>query len=261
MANMNCSFYSCSLNMTTNINVIIPDRLKNDELDVLYLLHGLSDNSTCYGRLTAVERYALEHNVAVIIPEVQRSFYFDMKYGMNYFQYVSTELIDFAHSMFNLPNSREKSYIAGLSMGGYGALKCALRKPEQYKACASFSSVCDIKNMINEKMPAANVDQLIAVLGQDLKVPETDDLYLLSLNLPKTCRPKIFMTCGTEDMLYPQNQSLKSHFEKNGYDITFNEWEGDHNWDFWEQSLKIMFDFYFGQPQSFIKTPLSKSSR
>lgn len=260
MANLIGSFYSSSLNMMTSVNVIIPDGCKNNELNVLYLMHGLSDNCSCYGRLTAVERYAIEHKVAVIIPEVQRSFYFDMKYGMNYFQYVSKELIEFAHSMFNLSKSREKTYIAGLSMGGYGALKCALRKPQQYKGCAAFSAVCDIEDAIEKRMSAVKLNEIVAILGKNLKVPKTDDLFSLVTKLSaKKHHPSIFMTCGNEDILFSQNDLLKQHFEKNKYDIVFKNWEGDHTWDFWEESLKLAFEYFFGEEKAVIKTPLKNA--
>ena len=90
-------FFSEELGMQTGIHVIIPDAAKNSDLRVLYLLHGLSDNCSNWIRNTSIERYAVEYNTAVIIPEVQRSFYTDMKYGLNYFSYVADELLSLIH--------------------------------------------------------------------------------------------------------------------------------------------------------------------
>ncbi len=258
MAFFRGDFFSKELEMNTGVNVIIPDCENNNELNVLYLLHGLSDNCTGWTRLTSVERYANEHKVAVIMPEVQRSYYIDMKYGMKYFSYVSDELIKFAGAMFNLPTAREKTYIAGLSMGGYGAMKCALAKPEKYIACAAFSAVCDIENTIEERMPAANLTELYAILGSDLHIENKDNLlYLADKCNSGGVKPRLLMTCGTSDMLYPQNIKLKNHMQSLDIDYTFKEWEGDHTWDFWDTSLKLALEFFFGKATHGVATPLS----
>ncbi|WMJ22074.1 alpha/beta hydrolase family protein [Paludicola sp. MB14-C6] len=258
MAFFRGDFTSNELQMNTSINVIIPQGMNNNELNVVYLLHGLSDNCTGWTRLTSIERYANEHKVAIVMPEVQRSYYTDMKYGLNYFSYVSKELIQFVGSMFHLSTKRENTYVAGLSMGGYGAMKCAFSRPEQYAACAAFSAVCDINNTIKERMPAANLNELYAILGQELRIDNKDDLFYLSTKCNEACeKPRIFMTCGTSDMLYPQNKKLQAHLESLDFDYTFKEWEGNHTWDFWDTSVKMALEFFFGKPTSGTATPLS----
>lgn len=263
MAFFRGDFFSNELLMMTSINVIIPEGHNNNELNVVYLLHGLSDNCTGWTRLTSVERYANEHHVAVIMPEVQRSYYTDMEYGLKYFQYVSKELIQFAHNMFNLSTARENTYIAGLSMGGYGAMKCAFAKPEQYAGCAAFSAVCALENMIERRMPAANMTELYAIFGLELQVKkEKHDLYKLSkLANEKQEKPRVLMTCGTSDMLYPQNLELKEHLEKLDFDYKFMDWAGDHTWDFWDKSLRIALEFFFGVPTGGTPTPLSDGTK
>lgn len=258
MAFFRGDFFSKELEMTTSVSVIIPEGLKNSELNVLYLLHGLSDNCTGWTRLTSIERYANEHHVAVIMPEVQRSYYIDMVNGLNYFQFVSKELIEFASNMFNLPTNREKTYVAGLSMGGYGAMKCAFARPEQFAGCAAFSAVCNIENTIEERMPAANLSELYAILGLDLKVLDKDNLFKLSEKCNEsTIKPRVLMTCGTSDMLYNQNILLKNHLNKLNFEYEFLEWEGDHTWDFWDKSIKIALEYFFGNPVGGTPTPLS----
>lgn len=97
---------------------------------MLYLLHGLSDNHSCWLRRTAVDRYAEEYGIAVVMPEVQRSFYCDMAHGPAYFTYIADELPQICQRLFRLSDKREDTFIAGNSMGGYGALKAALSRPE-----------------------------------------------------------------------------------------------------------------------------------
>jgi putative tributyrin esterase len=258
MAFFRGDFSSKELQMMTSVNVIIPDGMKNNELNVVYLLHGLSDNCTGWTRLTSIERYANKYKVAVIMPEVQRSFYTDMKYGLKYFSFVSKELIEFAGNMFNLSTKRENTYVAGLSMGGYGAMKCAFSRPEQYAGVGAFSSVCDIANMVNEKMPASRINELTAIFGEGIPIEEKDDLFKLSAKCNQAPqKPRVFMTCGTDDMLYPQNKKLQAHLESLDFDYSFKEWKGDHTWDFWDTSIQMAFEFFFGQPTGGTPTPLS----
>ena len=120
MAFLSTDIYSSVLNMDTHINVILPhDKTATDEpAKVLYLLHGLSDDCSKWTRFTAIERKISGKNLAVVMPEVQRSFYTDMRYGLNYFSFVAYELPKLCQKMFNVSNKREDNFIAGLSMGG-----------------------------------------------------------------------------------------------------------------------------------------------
>ena len=126
MAFFRGDFTSQVMQMVTTIHVVMPEYIDKKDTRVLYLLHGLSDNCSNWFRLTSLERYANEYKIAVVVPEVQRSMYTNMKYGLRYFDYVSEELPRFISQMFGVPNDREHRFVAGLSMGGYGALKCAL---------------------------------------------------------------------------------------------------------------------------------------
>ena len=148
MAFLHCEIFSNTLDMATAVNVILPNEGDPDEAPVLMLLHGLSDNASGWSRYTAVEQYAREIGIAVIMPEVQRSFYTDMVCGLPYFTYISSELPAQCRRMFGLSGRRERNYIAGLSMGGYGALKCALTFPDYYIGCGSFSGVADFRRRI-----------------------------------------------------------------------------------------------------------------
>lgn len=96
----------------------------------LYLLHGLSDDDSIWLRRTSIERYVAQMGIAVVMPQVHRSFYTDMAAGGQYWTFISEELPALARSFFPLSAKREDNFVAGLSMGGYGALKLGLRKPE-----------------------------------------------------------------------------------------------------------------------------------
>ena len=144
MALLHVDYASKALKMDTGFQVFLPDTGDLKEAKVVYLLHGLTDNCTAWMRHSCCERYARERNVALIMPEVQRSFYIDGVYGLDYFTYVAEELPKVCQRMFSLSAERKQNYVMGLSMGGFGALKCALTYPQRYAGCGSFSGVTDL---------------------------------------------------------------------------------------------------------------------
>ena len=142
MAFFKGSIRSQSLGMDTELTVVLPfDRaaVPETECPAVYLLHGHGENADVWTRMTSAERYANAYGVALVMPEVQRSFYTDMAMGLSYFSYVTKELPDACQHLFHLSSRREDRFVAGLSMGGYGALKLGLRCPDLFAGCAGFS--------------------------------------------------------------------------------------------------------------------------
>ena len=107
------------------------------------LLHGLSGSSAEWVRFSKIEYYAKKFHFVIVMPEVNRSFYCDTATGMNYYTYVSKELPEIVNRWFRVDTSPENSYIAGESLGGYGAMKFALRNPQSYAGAAALSGVLD----------------------------------------------------------------------------------------------------------------------
>jgi S-formylglutathione hydrolase FrmB len=244
---------SKTLAMDTAITVILPvDRPPEDftiPCKTLYLLHGLGDNSDAWVRYTAIERYARDEGLAVIMPEVQRSFYLDMHYGLKYFTYIAEELPALCERMFPLSPRREDRYIAGLSMGGYGAIKCGLARPDFYAGCASFSGAMDIHDVVDTFLEKeGNKVQMQAAIGMDLIVEKEDDLFALAEKvaiLPAESQPRVFITCGDQDFLLGANRRFRDHLGSLPLAHTYREWPGDHEWEFWDASVKQALDFFF----------------
>lgn len=247
---------STALGMDTGLAVILPyDRpagVQQTPCKVLYLLHGLGDNCAAWCRYTAIERYARDKGLAVIMPEVQRSFYHDMVHGPDYFTYVSEELPALCGAMFGISTRREDTYIAGLSMGGYGALKCGLTHPGRYAGCASFSGAVDLVGVMAEHSEnEALSEEFKAVLGTGLQIRDGDNLMVLAeavSRLPRAQQPAVYITCGTEDFLYEGNQRFKAHLETLPLDFTFVEWPGEHEWGFWDVSVAKALEFFLPEP-------------
>lgn len=250
-------FYSESLQMTTRINVIFPD-ISNDvtpveegEPRVLYLLHGLSANCGEWTRFSKIEYYAKKYNFIIIMPEVQRSFYCDAAYGPKYFTYVSEELPRICSRWFRLTNAKERTFVAGESMGGYGALKVGLCCPERFGGIATLSGVLDYKAMtqriLSGQWPDVLPQELQALHGPSgLPKPEDDPIHLVRQVAKNPDRPRLIQLCGTEDFLYEDNQTFLKAATEAGYDLTYREAPGDHEWPYWDKAIQYAFHFFCG---------------
>ncbi len=247
MAVLRGTIFSEALGMNTGLTVVTPRNtlIGGEPYKVIYILHGLSDDHTCWSDHTMLPLFSSEHNVVFIMPETQRCWYTDMKYGPNYFTYIADELPKICKQLFNISAKREDTAVMGLSMGGYGALKCALSRPEQYSVCCAFSSGCDLGQYLS-KPDCGFYHELKACFGEDLVFPEEADLYRLAEKCIKSPEvPQFHMTCGLQDELLEDNHKLRDHMKNLGYPLEYQEWEGIHDWYFWNTSLKMMLDRYF----------------
>src|SRR5690625_2399160 len=240
MAFIQCNFYSEVLGLSTSMNVILPERthsqigMQNKKSDgkhpTLFLLHGLSDDHTIWMRRTSIERYVASLGLAVVMPSVDHSFYTDMEYGKRYWTFLSEELPTVARSFFPLSDRREDNFVAGLSMGGYGAFKWALRQPDKFAAAASLSGALDMASRMD--IPDGDKDPFRLIYGdKDIKNTDLDLLWLLKQG-DKGDQPKplLYQTCGTEDFLYKANMRFKEVCEQTSYDLTTDFGPGDHEW-------------------------------
>jgi len=248
MALMHVHFRSEVLELSLSMSAIIPEKIcpySDGKWPTLYLLHGLSDNHTIWQRRTSIERYVEEMNVAVIMPEVHRSFYTDMHHGGKYWTFISDELPALAERLFPLSAAREDRFAAGLSMGGYGAFKLGLRLPERYAAVASLSGAVDMAALRETAEPDAARSFWEDIFGSAKSARgNDDDLAAVADRLIASGKPlpKLFMACGTEDFLYENNKGFLARFEK-PLAIRYMEGPGDHSWAFWDEYIQHVLDW------------------
>ncbi len=244
MAFIQCSFHSDVLGKACSMNVLLPQKVTTQigmassggrpEYPVLYLLHGLSDDHSIWMRRTSIERYAANYPLAVVMPDGGRSFYTDMAQGPRYWTFLSEELPEIVAALFPVSRRREDTFAAGLSMGGYGALKLGLRRPDRFAAVAGMSSVADIGAFLNRDMGEENGERL-RYFGRLDNIPADEDLFLLAEKAAAgLVRPKLFQCCGTEDVLYKDNLRLRDHLSKLDFDYVYHEAPGLHCWEFWD---------------------------
>lgn len=252
MAFIQCDFFSDVLGMSSSMNVIIPENRENrigvktkadqDEYPVLYLLHGLSDDHTAWMRRTSIERYANKFGLAVVMPNVHRSFYTDMVCGNNYFTFISQELPQIAEKLFPLSTKRKDTFVAGLSMGGYGAFKLALNQPERFAAAASLSGALNIAENAEKAGEQEELYQEMKWIFGDLnkvKNTEHDLFYLLKrLKGEKKKIPALYQCCGTEDFLYEDNIKFRDFCRKNKINLKYEEESAVHEWGYWDKKIQ-----------------------
>lgn len=242
MALIQMNHKSEALALQMGMHVILPEHESGraDGWPTLYLLHGLSDDHTIWLRRTSIERYVEGLGLAVVMPEVHRSFYTDMKHGGAYWTYISEEVPALCERLFPLSKKREDRFAAGLSMGGYGAFKLGLRLPERYAAVASLSGAVDILGLEADAASEERKRFFSDIFGPlDEARGGEDDLMALARGLAASGKtlPKFFLACGTEDFLYVGNRRfLEAHGDALG--ITYKEGPGAHTWGFWDQYIQ-----------------------
>ena len=259
MAWMQAHFFSACLQVQVSVEVLLPEEEMGIGVAagaggsearlprVLYLLHGYSDDQTIWLRRTAIDRYAAGRNLAVVMPAVNHSFYTNEDKGERYWDFVSEELPRLLHRFFRLSDRPEDTFVAGLSMGGYGAMKLALSQPERFAAAASFSGVLDIADM-SHRSPVS-MENMKRVFGhvKKLRGSEHDLLHLLHDRRKAPHRPRLYVSCGTEDFLWHMHGKFVAEAEKQGWTAAHREIPGmGHQWELWDQEILHFLDWIDG---------------
>ena len=256
MAFFDCHFFSDTLAMTVSAHVLIPQQSSGQigmesgpargAYPTLYLLHGLSDDHTIWMRRTSIERYAAAKNIAVVMPAVGRSFYQDMASGPRYWTFVSEELPQIMRRFFPLSAKREDNFAAGLSMGGYGALRLGLARPGNFAAAASMSGALDLRTRLSTAgSPGSRVSlaEWQGVFGADLKIGDGDLCELAQQELAGTQRPALWIDCGSEDEMVQDSRLFNAHLDAIGYAHHYEERPGAHEWAYWDGQIQRVLDW------------------
>ena len=164
-----------------------------------------------------------------------------MAHGPRFFTYLTEELPEIMQAMFKIPADPAHTYVGGLSMGGYGALKCALQRPDLYAGAMCFSSgffTLNRPNLLIENGYYSR-EELQGVIGADLQADPLDDLAARVRTWPKDQKkPLLYLACGTEDPLHPLSTEMNAILQENHFDVCYQEWPGIHDWRFWDVALE-----------------------
>ena len=267
MALIHLNFNSTCLSGNTDVNIILPDLprgvdpkefyAKGKKYPVLWLLHGTFGDYTEWVRKTNIELYAAEKNLIVVMPSAHNTDYANWNgFGIGYrmYDYLTEELMPLVYAWCPASDKREDNFIAGLSMGGRGAIVYAYAHPEKFAAMYSMS--CVPQDMRAE---AAKAKEAGEVSGWDkLAVERTRNRldnaggleeYLASPHntwdrtadiAKRADMPKLYFSCGTADfVMYHHFKKFRAYAENIGLKAEFTEVEGyDHEWRFWELCIQ-----------------------
>jgi S-formylglutathione hydrolase FrmB len=172
-----------------------------------------------------------------------------MAEGPNYWDHISEEIPRVARSFFPLSDAREDNFVAGLSMGGYGAFKLGFLCPEKFCAAASLSGALDI-DWLNTARPG-EARRIFGETASFAGSPHDPVRMLDDLCRSDRPKPKLFQCCGTEDFLYNANQRFRSAAAAKAIDFTYAEQPGMHCWEFWDHTIQDVLRWLplAGRPQ------------
>ena len=259
MAIIEVNFISKCLMRTVTFIAIIPvdkfgpqaENAEQKPLKTLYLLHGIFGNYTDWVNGTRIQAWAEANDLAVIMPSGENRFYLDdEKSGELYGEFIGKELVEFTRKLFPLSDKREDTFIAGLSMGGYGAIRNGLKYAENFGCVIGLSAalVHDTWKDADNSAPIFTFrrNYYEAIFGEYDKVKGSDkDPKALLLKLKEEGRPvpKMYLCCGTEDGLVTANRDFRDFLNENGVDLTYVEGPGKHDWVFWDTYIKKVLDW------------------
>ncbi len=238
MARFECNMISYVLRHSVDLTVVVPtlcyqaitdyangkkpNHKPEHKYPVLYLLHGHGNDHATWTSYTNIEFFAEEHQIAVVMFSAENKAYINHPSGDNFFDFISVELPEFIKAMFPISERPEDTYIAGLSMGGYGTLVHALNFPERFCAFGAFSAGI---------RPRA---------AEDGGIDPRFDPYQAAKKAAGEGKtfPKAYLACGTRDGLYQSNVEFREELKRLGADVTWDEEDYDHEWRFWNLEVE-----------------------
>lgn len=272
MALVHLNFNSKYLSGSTDVNIILPDCARpadpgdfygsGKKYPVLWLLHGTFGDYSDWLRKTNVELYAGEKNLIVVMPSAQNTDYANWPgFGTGYqvFDYLTEELMPLVYGWFPASRRREDSFIAGLSMGGRGAIAYAWAHPEKFSVLYSMSCVpqdmrpaaAELESGEPAPNPWAQLDrernrarlQNAGGLAGYLASPQ--NTWDKAREIAKrTDMPKMIFSCGTADfVMYRHFRAFRAYAGQIGLDAEFREVDGyNHEWRFWELEIQRVIE-------------------
>lgn len=250
MAKTVTNFYSYVLNRAVDITVVLPSvtcpeslgladapasHILKAKFPVLYLLHGFGNNHAQWTGYTNVEMYAEEQRIAVVNISAENKAYAKVG-GDDFVRFLDEELPEFLLNYFPISDKPEDTYIAGLSMGGFGAYLHGLTHPERFRAIGAFSAA----TQLNPKTFAENP------MGAGGDAEKAYDLHELAKKIKEEGKkfPKIYAACGDKDFLFQADKAFAEELKEAGADVTWKEVAGfGHEWRFWDQQVEQFLDW------------------
>ncbi len=235
--------FSRVLGTDVGITVVTPRKIiEGAPYQVAYLLHGLCGSNASWAEQTMLPYYAEKGSTVYILPEGGRSFYVDMEKGYPYFTYLTEELPEMVRQLFRISAKREDTIIMGGSMGGYGALRCALLLPERYGLCCAFASAALYLGEYLESQRGQKeleIPDFPLLFGEGLVCKAEQEIsFLAAKSAKREVQVPIYLSCGTRDLLLPEHRRFAAEAQEMGLALYYEELEGTHDWKFFDSALE-----------------------
>ncbi|KPJ22770.1 alpha/beta hydrolase [Streptococcus phocae subsp. phocae] len=249
MATITIEYHSQVLSMERQVNVIYPDQSElntedqgDQDIPVLYLLHGMGGNENSWQKRTNIERLLRHTNLIVVMPSTDLGWYTNTTYGLDYYTALAEELPQVLASFFpNMTTKRDKTFVAGLSMGGYGAFKWAL-KSNRFSRAASFSGALKLSPDATLFEDPNQLAYWQGIFG-DLQSKNLSQHYLTSMVPECDGKTRFYAWCGYEDFLFEANETAVAELRALGLEIDYEKDHGKHEWYYWNQQLDRLLDW------------------
>ncbi len=247
MSTIRANIYSDMLKRKVNISVVLPIEtgVPAGGFKTLYLLNGYMGDDLDWLSETRIKRLAENKHIAVVMPSGENGFYIDDPAGRrNFSQYIGEELVDITRKMFPLSANREDTMIAGLSMGGYGALLNGLKYNQTFGTIGAFSLalVNELYDPEESKVTDSEfINRIFGVSADKLRSTMADPRTVLErLHGPV---PKIYIACGTEDFALQSSQAIHHHLELHRINHQYILSPGAHDWDYWNEQIEQFIEW------------------
>ena len=246
MARVTASYYGAAGTWTNaEAEVILPDHQEQaGPYPVLYLLHDMADNHTVWNRLTRLEWYARSLPLVIVLPDGERGFYTDTTPGHAYEQLFIQDLMGFVEQFFPVRTDRGGRAIGGFGMGGYGALKFALKYGDLFGSVAAHGSMCDLGHHLAPDADDGWKAGFRRVFGTNFKGGD-NDIFALARRFESAAWPNIHFDCGLDDPYLEENRRFHRHLEQFGIAHSYLEYGGGHDWDYCDARLVQTLDFHW----------------
>lgn len=251
MAWISAAFRSEILKMPVEAEILVPQPgyktlSQYENYKVMILLHGANNDRAEWLLKSQIYDLVRELPVVVFMPSGKNSFYVNTWNGYDYMDFIAKEIPEFIKKHFHVSRDRCDWLIAGASMGGYGAAVCGLNHVEQFGNIGIFSGALDLDYEQMRESPY----RFDLILGDDWdKITESSyNVFKVCREISKEERPRIFLCCGKQDFLYSMNERFYREI-KSGYDVTYMEGDGSHDFAYWNERLKEMIPWFMANNQ------------
>lgn len=229
--------------------IYLPDAYDNDDrtYPVLYLLHGLFGSFENWTELGGIEAAVAGRDLIVVMPEGEDGWYCN---GINaddrYEHYITGELIEHCDKAYRTKNTKLFRAVAGNSMGGYGAVKFAIKFPQLFDFAYSSSGAFAVTDWNEESQPPqwqeykASVTRIYG--NKNCRIRAENDIFELAKIADKINLPEIYFDCGIDDKFLEVNTTLADSFKKLGVSCNFQKISGGHDWEFWSNRAKHIIE-------------------